>query len=501
MRESNLAMGSVRLPGNSVRLSRMALWTWGIACIGIVVGIVLIQSDMRFVPAGLTILCFGPLFVRLDRETVPVLLIGPASIAYLYHVLGYALGPIGQYYVAGYLELNTIEFERSFTLAQWGCVLGLISFAIVYPWVFRAVTRWLARRFPSPPAESERDWAVYGLILAGFAAFLIVYGFVTGATSRLARVDDVDVVTATVAASFATVHQLMFFFLGYAAARRRGCWIAGWLLIYLVYAAFFILDGGRGTVVTAGIVSAIGWAAGGASRKKVLGVILAAAIVFVPLSGIVAIYRGGFLGRTESFSERLSELAFATREFSSGASAEEFGSAESFMQRVTTLTVDRVFELTPSEIPFAGLEGIQNVVFALVPRVINPERPVLVDGNELSIRYGVLLPDTTKSYMPAVGDGYRRFGWTGIALLYAFSAFLFSSISAVAYRFRTRREWMAMLVLTVIFASEIMIHTLLSLFYVLLWVMPKYFVFFFLLRWSQDGFSRLTRKPTESHTG
>lgn len=468
---------------------------------GITVGIVLSQSDLRLVATGVTILCLAPLFFHLDRETVPILLIGPASIAYLYHALGYALGPVGQYYVAGYLEENIIEFESGFALAQWGCVLGLLSFAVVYPWVFRVVSRRLARRFPSSSSEAERDWAVYGLILAGFATSLIAYGFVTGATNRLARVDEVDVVTATIAASFATVHQGMFFFLGYAAARRRGRWIAGWLLIYLVYTLFFILEGGRGTVATAGIVSAIGWAAGGTAWKKVLRVILVATLVFVPLAGIVAIYRGGFLGHPESFSDRISELALASREFSSGASAEEFGVSESFMQRVTTFTVDRVFELTPGEIPFAGLEGIQSVFFALVPRVINPERPVLIDGNELSIRYGASLPDTTGSYMPAVGDGYRRFGWPGIALLYAFSATLFASISAVSYRFRARREWMAMLVLTVIFASEIMIHTLLSLFYVFLWVMPKYIVFFILLRWAQDGITRLARKPMETHTG
>jgi hypothetical protein len=100
-----------------------------------------------------------------------------------------------------------------------------------------------------------------------------------------------------------------------------------------------------------------------------------------------------------------------------------------------------------------------------------------------------------------VGDGYRRFGWPGIVLVYAFSASLYAAVASVSYRLRRRREWMAMLIFTLISASEIMIHTFLTLFYVLLWVMPKYLGFFYLLRWTQDRLARLVRISSGARSG
>ena len=72
----------------------------------------------------------------------------------------------------------------------------------------------LTRRFPSPAVEAEKDWAGYGLLMIGFAVFILAFGFLSGAGNRLARLDEVDIVIATIFASFQLVHQVMFFFLG-----------------------------------------------------------------------------------------------------------------------------------------------------------------------------------------------------------------------------------------------------------------------------------------------
>lgn len=273
-----------------------------------------------------------------------------------------------------------------------------------------------------------------------------------------------------------------------------------WIAVYFSYSLFFFLDGWRGTVAIAGLLSGVGWVAGGTSVRKVLAVGVAAGIAFIPLSGVIHKYRNAFLNRPESLMERWSGFVQSSQEFVTETSLEEYGMADIFLERITTFSVDRVFILTPREIPFAGLEGIENVLYSFVPRVVLPYRPELADGNELAIRYGAALPDTTGSYMPAVGDGYRRFGWPGIVLVYAFSASLFGAVASVAYHLRSRREWMAMLVFTVISATEIMINTLQFHFYLLLWVLPKYLVFFYLLRWAQDIFSHLARKTSEVRT-
>ena len=462
------------------------LWTWGIASVGLFFGIILSKFDFVLATTGITILCLGPLFVLLDKKTVPGLLFGPASIVFLYHAMGYAIGPIAQHYIVGYFDASIISFESGFALAQWGCILGLLTFALVYPVVFNSVSNKMSR-YTFSDKETEMDLAGYGILLVGIAAFIIIFGFLSGAGNRLARLEEVDVLIATIHGSFQQIHLVMFFFLGFSAARLRGGWIIFWLLIYLAYALFFLLDGSRGVVASAAIISAMGWASGGCSQKRVFLVFLVAAFVFIPIAGIVNIYRDAYIGSSESIVDRLSGMSLATRDFAGGASVKEFGITDTFFQRVTTHSVDRVFMLTPNEIPFAGFEGIEDVIFAFVPRVINPERPVLLDGTELAIRYGAA-PIGLKfgAYMPAVGDGYRRFGWAGIALLYALSALLFGALTSLTWRLKARREWMAMCVFVTLSASEIMISTLLSSFYTLLWIMPKYFLFFWSMRWIQD---------------
>jgi hypothetical protein len=472
--------------GNYPRVSWSNLWTWGIASAGLLFGVISGQFGLGLVSAGVVILGLGPLFIRLDKRTVPGLLFGPASIVYLYHAMGYALGPMAQYYIIGYFDPNIILFESGFTSAQWGCVLGLLTFALVYPLIFNSVSKRISRDYNSSK-ETDKDRAGYGILLLGIAAFIVIFGYYSGAGNRLARLEEVNVIIATIHGSFQQIHLVMFYFLGFSAARLRGGWIIFWLLIYLAYALFFLLDGSRGVVVNAGIISAMGWTFGGCSRKKVFLVFLVAAFVFIPIAGIVNTYRSAYIGESESVADRLSGLSLATGDFAEGASAKEYGIADIFFQRVTTHSVDRVFMLTPSEIPFAGFEGIEDVIYAFVPRLINPERPVLLDGTELAIRYGAA-PIGLKfgAYMPAVGDGYRRFGWAGIALLYAFCASIFGALTALTWCLRGRREWMAMCVFVTISASEIMISTLLSSFYTLLWVMPKYIFFFWSMRWMQD---------------
>ena len=85
--------------------------------------------------------------------------------------------------------------------------------------------------------------------------------------------------------------------------------------------------------------------------------------------------------------------------------------------------------------------------------------------------------------MGPVGDGYSRFGWPGIVLLYAFISASIAVCSAVAWALRDRPEWPAMLVIIMVSANaEITMATLLSTFYAVLFVFPKYYLLFRSLR-------------------
>jgi len=455
-------------------------WSWWTAGVVVLLGAVLDQTGMRLEGGAAAVLALVPILIVIDHNLMPGFLVGPATFICVLHAFEYALGPLAQRYILGRLDV----IEEGLVPAQWGAAGGLLTFAVVYPWVYCWVCRTLPER-SCRPADKESDWHGYGLLLLAVTIIMLTYGYVSG-VRRLGGLSDVPLVQSTAVSAFHHTQLVMFFFLAYSAARRRGVWAFLWLAAFAGMALFWVLDGGRAYVLLAAIASAMGLALAGVRRWKIF---LAAAfllLLFVPLAHIVYSYRTRYPLRRGDLSERLSSFAAATFDFLQGRAVGERTSGEEFLQRITADSVDRVFLLTPKSLPYAGLEGIEKIVYAYVPQVIFPERPSLLDGNDLAIRYGAAPPGTTGSSMPAVGDGYRRFGWLGIGLLYALSATIFALVAALAWLRSHRREWAAMLVLVTIAGTETWMTTLLSNFYVLLWVMPKYLLFFLFLRGLAD---------------
>ena len=115
--------------------------SWWIATLGIGAGIAVQQAGWQIEGPALAIVGFAPLMIAIDQDLMPGFFIGPAGYMYLYHVLGWAVGPVGQLHVTGTAEF----FEHGFMLSQWAVVLGLMTFALIYPLVFRGVARWSDR--------------------------------------------------------------------------------------------------------------------------------------------------------------------------------------------------------------------------------------------------------------------------------------------------------------------------------------------------------------------
>lgn len=466
---------------SSNRLRARQVVAWGMAVFGIALGVVLNQAGLRLEGGSVAILGLAPVILDLDRHLFQGLLLGPLAFMYLYHALGYAIGPLWQLYVFGWSDI----IEDGFVAAQWGGVLGLVTFAVTFWKFFRAIPERMATtEGPQGRGTFDAHWHGYGGLILLTAAILIGYGFTTGAVNRLGG-QETSIETASIALGVQHIHQVMFFFLAYSAARRRGLWMILWLVSLTGYAVFFFLDGGRGTVAMAVILSGIGLVWGGVSPRKVVLVGAIALTVYLPITGVVLTYRNYYADRPETFSKRIAGFLDAGAYFfEERSSLADLG--ETFFRNITAQSVDRVFLLTPEVIPFAGLESLDQVVFTVVPRIIWPDRPDPLNGNDLAILFGAALPGTTGSYMPAVGDGYRRGGWIGVVLLYMFSAAIYGSIVAVCWARRDHREWMAMLVLVMVLGTGLWSATLLSNFNLALWVFPKYLVLFWLLRRLQD---------------
>lgn len=459
---------------------------WFLAMSGILLGVILHYFNQPLEGAAVAVLGFAPLFYFLDRRLFKGFLIGPLIFSYLFHAFGYALGPLWQIYVIHRLD----PILQGFVPAQWGGVLGLTTLALTFPVFFRFGQKYLGPRNPqTTDVEPQASWMGYSIVLLIAAGSTILLGFFSGVANRLAG-DLISIPLASLVSAFANVSFVAFFFLGYLAVRNRGVWWVIWGVTYLLFAIFYFLDGGRGAPVYAAIFSAIGWVWAGFSVRRVILWGLVALVVFVPFVGVVELYRDDYANLPDvvSLDMRISGLSQAVEQFGSQNTGSVAKATEAFARALTARTVDRIFLLTPQYIPFAGMDGINKVYYAFIPTIIKADRPVLLDGNDLAILFGAANPMTTGAYTPTVGDGYRRGGWFGIVLLYAFTALIYAVIAAVCWERRGHRVWMAMFVFLTFQSPGMWSTTLLSNFYFLLWLVPRNLIVFWLLRWVQTFF-------------
>jgi hypothetical protein len=473
---------------------------WFLALCGVLLGVILNSLDLPLEGAALAVLGFAPLFYILDRRIFKGFLIGPLIFAYLFHAFGYSLGPLWQIYIIRRLD----PIAMGFIPAQWGCVLGLATLAISFPWFFRLGQKWFGPRNPvSERIAPQRSWAGYSITLLVTAIIIIVLGFLSGVANRLAG-DVNSLLLSSLVSAFSNVIYVAFFFLGYEAVRHRGGWWVLWLVSYILFAAFYFLDGGRGAPIYALIFSVAGWVWACFPWRRLFVAGLFVLAIFIPFVGVVGLYRSEFadLPSRISLAQRIEGLKKASNQFTSQNSLSLEQSTEAFARALTAFTVDRVFLLTPKYLPFVGFEGINKIFYAFVPEIIRPGRPILLDGNDLAIQYGAAPPASTGSYIPTVGDGYRRGGWIGIVLLYLFTSLTYAFPSAACWERRGEREWMAMFIFLIFQSPGMWSTTMLSNFYFLFWLAPRNFIVFWLLRLVQD-FTHLsmpiqTGKPSPS---
>jgi hypothetical protein len=183
----------------------------------------------------------------------------------------------------------------------------------------------------------------------------------------------------------------------------------------------------------------------------------------------------------------VAQFVSAGTNFYSGRTETPFSTLDSNFNAATAVAVDKVMILTPDVIAFQGFDDLQRALLIWIPRIVSAAKLSVQDGNEAAVRYGVgTLDGTSFMYMPSVGEGYRRFGWAGVVIVYTLLGIVYGLSAGIAWRFRHRREWAAMLMFITIAAGGVWSSTILSLAYEALWVIPKYFVFFFVIRVMQD---------------
>lgn len=465
---------------------------------GVVTGLIMsFFAGLPLAGGALAVLGLGPLFFILDRILMPDLLLGPSIYLFGYHALGYGLGPLGQHYILG---TEQYYFE-GMLLAQWGAVIGLVAYALVFPVFFRLARSWSAARLKPAAVKGDdyQGWQSFTLFLMAGTAFLLALGTVTGALKRVGgSANDTSLGLLSVLTAFSQIQFIVFFFLGVLAVKRRRPWLVILVLSYCGFFIFYSLQGSRGPILTALLIIGLGVAYAGAPRRKIMLGLFIAFLAFIPLAGIIVLYRSnadytslydqGFAGQVEAFLT-------ASQDFNSSVSTGERNASEEFLIAVTALSVDKVMLLHPDYLPYDGFDKAEAVLFSYIPKFLYPDRPEIGDSNTLAFRYGTGSDDgSTFSYLPTVGEGYRRFGWLGIPLMYALCALVFGVSGGLAWARRQNVAWVALAIFLWTQAPTVWSSTLNLIIYFGIFTVPKYFIFFFLITKLKSGLSLFSRE-------
>ncbi len=143
------------------------------------------------------------------------------------------------------------------------------------------------------------------------------------------------------------------------------------------------------------------------------------ALIAVPLLGVKGEYRGiawsanapeTVLGRAQLFANIAVEGAFTKDTFF----RDSFQTVVSRIDMLTTFSA--VLYLTPNIVPYWEGETYKSTMWALIPRVLYPDKPVKILGQDFGHRYGLLgHRDVSTSYnFPQVVEFYANFGPWGV---------------------------------------------------------------------------------------
>jgi hypothetical protein len=469
---------------------------WWVTLAAVLGGIILSAAGMPLEGGAIAVLGFAPLYWHLDRRYFSSILVGPCTTIYLFHLAGYCLGPLAQRYI-----INIERFvESGMIMAQWGAVIGLATFAIIYPLFYRK-RDWqgTSEELIGVCDTDSARWKRYTLAMLVVFVIQVLFGFISGATRRLGTTADVTVGVQSLFSALIDIRTVIWFFLGFGAVRFGRRWALVCAATLALFSSYTVLDGSRGPAVFAVLFTAIGAASAGFSRRNLVLLLVGFAIVFSPIAAIVSTeYRVFYQGEDLSFIDRATEFTQAAQDYVQVSGTDLADSIAVVLWQSTAHTVDRIFFLTPVAVPFIGLADMGRLVYMYLPRLIAPDRPSLQDGSDIACTYAVAVGEFAAGdprcgkgdYTPTVGEGYRRLGWPGIPLLYALQAVIFGFALSYAWEKSGRVEWVAVFVLFLYLAQSAWSNTLNSTFYMLGWVIPRDMIVFWGLGKLADLFTR-----------
>ncbi len=137
-----------------------------------------------------------------------------------------------------------------------------------------------------------------------------------------------------------------------------------------------------------------------------------------------------------------------------------------------------IYAATPSQIPFAGFDGVDAMLWLYVPSFFYPNRPSLLDATRIGERYLQTALVRTSVGSSFVGDWYRRFGWVGVIFgMASVGVILGLSLKIVIWALRRRPFWgLAAVFVVSTLATKDANMTVATATWMFLYEFPKYYV-------------------------
>lgn len=473
---------------------------WSISLVVILLNIFfapyLIYENISLIGGAILICSLFPLFFFLDKVFLPKFLVGPALLIYIYHFLGYVFGPILQHY---YLQPESFIFY-GMIFSQKYAYLGLIIFLVAYPASFVIVKRLINKFSDVVDSKNFGGFESYGILLILASFFLIFFGYFSETSRRIGGIGGADksLIIQSIYFGIWYCQFVGFFFLGYFGVQKGKPGFLIGLVFCLIYFAYQITEGSRGPIAWMFFSYGTGAVWAGFSKRKIIFLGSICAVLLVLLAGPVDLYRSkaSQADYSRGLVNRVSFFHSAAIEFYQGQGSIKY-TLKPFVVAVTALTVDRIMVMTPSEKPFVGTEGMDALLNLYIPKFIKPNRLDINDGHKIAEEYGLHAgTKNTFFYVTAVGEGYRRFGWVGIVLLYGFSGIFYGMLCSFFWGFRRSRVGLSMLFFLLLLAPGVWSFTFNYAIYFFFFVVPKYllvFIFFSLLADRVARYSKTTK--------
>jgi hypothetical protein len=204
--------------------------------------------------------------------------------------------------------------------------------------------------------------------------------------------------------------------------RRRGGYF--WLAIPLIVEFMWGVSSGFLTPVVMAVLLCVATAAAFERlRARHVAVMASAALVvstFMPVIAAIREDRLGAIGTADLIGVG-EVLTTPAKYWLAGVSAGD-GVYNKFFGRQTEVAAATglVVSLTPSVVPYEGIDRFLTLPASLIPRVLWPDKPTLSRGVWFSSTFRGFKDDTTSySAMTIFSEGYLFYGWTGAVLAMA----------------------------------------------------------------------------------